>query len=95
MNSKEKLLIQYFQTIKLPLNQNAFVEFNNQQKHHLERLGERMVYLYDQIVGQKYVSDAKRSLFKDEFRALEWIMWEMGLVSGETFQRLDLDIKHT
>jgi hypothetical protein len=91
MNRQEKRITQYFQTMGMSLNQQALAEFSNREQGHLERLCERMAYLYDQMVGKKYASETKRSLFKDEFRALEWIMWEMGIVPSEARQKLDLN----
>ena len=89
MNREEKHIVQYFQEMKLPLNLRVLEQYSNLEKHHLERLCERMSYLHSQLMDEKISrSDNRRSFLKDEFRALEWILWEMGLT--ETYLKLDL-----
>jgi hypothetical protein len=83
MNREEKRIAQYFQDMNLPLNEGAFLDFNNVEKRRLERLSERMHWLFDRLVNRQSPSASKFRLEKDEFRALEWIMWEMGLIDGE------------
>ena len=83
MNREEKRIAQYFQDMGVPLNHGAFEDFNNLEKRRLERLSERMHWLHRRLVSRQSPTQSKYRLEKDEFRALEWIMWEMGLIDGE------------
>jgi len=83
MNREERRIAQYFEDMELPLNQEAFQDFNNVEKRRLERLSERMHWLFNRLVTRQSPSPSKYRLEKDEFRALEWIMWEMGLIAGD------------
>jgi hypothetical protein len=89
MNREERRIAQYFQDMGLPLNQDALPDFNNIEKRRLERISERMHWLYNRLVDRQSPSPSKYRLEKDEFRALEWIMWEMGLIAGE-YTKLNL-----
>lgn len=90
-NREERRIAEYFEDMGLSLNPESFKDFNNIEKRRLERLSERMHWLYDRLVERKSPTQSKYRLEKDEFRALEWIMWEMGLIAGEgEYQKLNI-----
>lgn len=93
MSRETKRITQYFEKMQLPLNEMALNGFSNSEKKHIERLCERMLYLYNQLSNKTYPTEIKRLLLKDEFRALEWAMWEFGIVDSETYQKIQFEDK--
>jgi hypothetical protein len=83
MSKKEEKITMYFREMGIPLNRGVFLDFSCAEKERLERLCERMKYLYNQLITRRDVPQNKFLFMKDEFRALEWVMWEFGLIEGE------------
>ena len=59
-------------------------EFNSQERKHLERLTERATYLYVRLQNGEQKTPAKFSLEKDEYRALEWVLFDMGVIKEKS-----------
>ena len=84
MSKKEDKISMYFREMNMTLNRAVFSDFSCAEKERLERLCERMQYLHNQLVSRRDIPQNKFLFMKDEFRALEWVMWEFGLIEGNS-----------
>lgn len=76
----ENRIIKHFQLMKIEINLQALTEYSNSEKEKLERLAERMLYLYNKI---KYEFEPTLYL-KKEFQALEWVFYEFNIIADGT-----------
>lgn len=96
MSNLDIKIIQLFKSMSIPIDENSLKEFSYREKEkYLERLLERMNYLYRRLQDQCQPNEAKFYLEKDEFRALEWILWEMDLIKSDAHFKTEIGIyKH-
>lgn len=81
MYSKLELkIIKNLDTMGIAIDDAALKEYSNTEKEKLERLAERMSYLYDKVKNNTG-SSANISFCKEEFRALEWVFYELGIIA--------------
>jgi len=81
MNRDLKRMQSYLSTVGFEIDeQTLMTEYNSQERKHLERLTERAAYLYIRLQNGEQKTKQKFLLEKDEYRALEFILNEMGVI---------------
>ena len=83
MSSKENKICKYFELMGIAFSDEIFREnvFASSEKDKLERLAERMLYLFNKIKSDSRLQPSKKQFWKDEFRALEWVFYEFNIIA--------------
>lgn len=80
-NVRHKKIVGHFKDMGIDVDDAAIAEYSSTEKEKLERLADRMSYLYDKLKNDSSTPSNKISFLKDEFRALEWVFYELGIIA--------------
>lgn len=83
MNAKQQKLMQHLHNMNYNVNVESIENFSSNEKFNLERIAERMSYLYTKLVNDRLIPENKRSLMKDEFKALQWVLYEFEIINDQ------------
>ena len=80
-NVRHKKIVSHFKNMGIAVDDAAIAEYSSTEKEKLERLAERMSYLYDKIKNDPTTPLNKLQFIKEEFRALEWVFYQFNIIA--------------
>jgi hypothetical protein len=84
MSIKYKKIVEYFNSMSIPIDEQVLSEYSADEKDKLEKLAERMFFIWDKVNTDTSIPAKKLSFLKKEFDALQWVFYQFNIISDNT-----------